>query len=329
MALDVDQRAALLAAKARALVVDAVGDDPGLTATGFPGGAAVQAGDSAWVLLDERPAWSLGRALAWAQQRGAHRVEVMAEVDACTLARRASYFDLDVRVWAIEGRRLVPARPDPVPERSTASEAELALATQLVDAGAEVVVEGGAVRGEIEGLEVARVVRDGDEVRLEVGVGRHDREAFAVIHGHLPTTEALATVILAVRRHRRPGQPAHPLNRLAGERWLRRRLVATPDLVGAAHLEAVEGTLVRESVKDVTAAIAVGATSDGEPIVVACSTGIDLDLVPSAADARAARHPGARLVLAVPERDAHPVTRRLAGHLREPADVVALPADRA
>ena len=55
--------------------------------------------------------------------------------------------------------------------------------------------------------------------------------------------------------------------------------------------------------------------------------GIDLGLVPMAADLRLAHAPGARLVLVVPERDAHPVTRRLAAALVEPAEVVALPGD--
>lgn len=328
MALDADQRAALLAAKARALVAASFDLDDDVRPVGFAGGAALHHADTAWVLLDERPAWSLGRALAWALQREAATIHVIADVDADVLARRAALFALDVRVWSVQGRELHAAQPAPAPAESSVTDRELEVAAQLVDAGAEVVVEGGAVRGEIEGLEVARVVRTGDDVRLEVGVGRHDREAFAVLHGDLPTTDALATVVAAVRQHRRPGRPAHPLNRLAGERWLRRRLVAEPGLVGAAHLEPVEGTLVRDSVKDVAAAMAVGATEAGEPLVVACSTGIDLDLVPAAADARAARRPDARLLLAVPERDAHPVTRRLAEHLRQPAAVVALPADR-
>jgi hypothetical protein len=60
---------------------------------------------------------------------------------------------------------------------------------------------------------------------------------------------------------------------------------------------------------------------------VACSVGIDLDLVPTAAEMRALHAPGARLVLAVPARDDHPVTRRIASRLREPAEIVALPDD--
>jgi hypothetical protein len=62
-------------------------------------------------------------------------------------------------------------------------------------------------------------------------------------------------------------------------------------------------------------------------VVVACSVGIDLDLVPSAADARAALAPDARLLVVVPQRDDHPVTRALAAELARPAEVVALAGD--
>jgi hypothetical protein len=62
-------------------------------------------------------------------------------------------------------------------------------------------------------------------------------------------------------------------------------------------------------------------------VVVACSVGIDLDLVPSAADARLLLDPDAELLVVVPERDAHPVTRALAARLRHPATVVPLEGD--
>jgi hypothetical protein len=61
--------------------------------------------------------------------------------------------------------------------------------------------------------------------------------------------------------------------------------------------------------------------------VAVASTGIDLDLLPTAADLRLAHAPSARLVVVVPERDAHPVTRALASSLVDPAEVVALPGD--
>jgi hypothetical protein len=62
-------------------------------------------------------------------------------------------------------------------------------------------------------------------------------------------------------------------------------------------------------------------------VVVACSVGVDLDVVPSAADARDALAPDARLLVVLPERDALPVTRRLAGSLVEPAEVVTVPLE--
>ena len=72
---------------------------------------------------------------------------------------------------------------------------------------------------------------------------------------------------------------------------------------------------------------ALGEDPDGEPVVVVCSTGIDLDVVPWAADARAAlTGQAARLVIVVPERDASSITIALAAALRHPATVVGLPA---
>ena len=67
------------------------------------------------------------------------------------------------------------------------------------------------------------------------------------------------------------------------------------------------------------------ATAPGA--VVVCSVGVDLDLVPAAAEARLALAPDARLLLVVPEGDDHPATRALANRLKDPAEVVAVPGD--
>ena len=83
----------------------------------------------------------------------------------------------------------------------------------------------------------------------------------------------------------------------------------------------------RPNLRDRAVAMARGATPDGEAVVVACSVGVDLDLVPAAADARLAEAPDARLLLVVPARDAHPVTRELASRLVHPADVVTVEDD--
>jgi hypothetical protein len=80
---------------------------------------------------------------------------------------------------------------------------------------------------------------------------------------------------------------------------------------------------------------AAGIDSEDQPLVVVASTGIDLDLVPWAADARLAAsgvaldngRPLARLIIAVPKGDDHPATRRLAADLRQPAEIVAVRPD--
>jgi hypothetical protein len=143
-----------------------------------------------------------------------------------------------------------------------------------------------------------------------------------MIHGDLPAADALAAVVAAVRAARTADGPDHPLRRIAQERWLREIVVADPSIVGADHLERHEGPAPRPSVKEPWPAVAAGSG-----VVAVCSVGIDLDLVPFAADARLHAAPGARLVLVVPERDAHPVTHALAAALREPAEVVAVPGD--
>jgi hypothetical protein len=74
-------------------------------------------------------------------------------------------------------------------------------------------------------------------------------------------------------------------------------------------------------------AVALGRDADGGDVVVACSVGVDLDLVPAAADARATHAPAARLLLVVPERDDHHVTRALAARLGAPAEVATVPDD--
>lgn len=318
--LEPERRARLLAVKATTLAREHLGID-GDAAT-FPGGAALAAGDRAVVLAEDNPSRSLGPALAWARQAGASRLDLLAADDAGALARRAAQFATPVTVWWVQGRELHAVEPEPLPAPASPEPGTLDLAPQLVAAGAEVVVEHGVVAGEVLGLEIAQVVQGEAGLRIEAGVGRHDREAFVMLHGDVPTADALASVVGAVRDARRVEGPDHPLKRLAQERWLREVVIARPELVGAARLERHEGPVPRPNVKDPWPAVTAG---DGT--VAVCSVGIDLDLVPFAADARLAAQPDARLVVVVPERDAHPVTRALAAALLEPAEVVAVPGD--
>ncbi len=327
MPLDPDQRTRLLAAKARGLVADATGVDASeLVATPFPGGALVRATDATWCLLDDGAVRSLGAAMVLADRQRIETLHVMAESieTSGVVARRAEQFRNAPKVWRIEGRSLVPATPAPVPVPGEPTAAALELVGMLIAAGVDVTIEHGEIRGELRGLEIARVVESTEGTRLEVGVGRHDREAFTMVHGNLPTTKALESVISSVDAVRRADAEAHPLRRLAPEGWLRWRLLHDPHLIGAQELRPVEPPTPRDSVKDVGASIAVGRDLSGQAIVVACSVGIDLDVVPTAADARVLNDPEARVVIVVPERDDHPATRRLAQRLIGPSEVIGL-----
>lgn len=275
----------------------------------------------------------LGAALAWALRRGAGQLDLLvgpsAEVagdDLGAVARRAAAFAVPPAVWRVDGTSIEPvepAAPAPVrvPSPLTAEPASI-----LERAGVDVVVEEGEVIGELRGLEVARVVIDADAAaaHLEVGVGRFDREAFALIHGELPAPEALARVVADVGAHRRAGVEPHPINRLSRERWLRHQLVAAPDLVGAARLAPVEPARRRGGLRDAAVAVALGERPDGTPLVVATSVGIDLEAVPDAADARLRHAPDAELLIVVPPGDDHPITHELAGLLAAPARVVTV-----
>ncbi len=326
MSLDPERRAALLGAKLGALVRDHWGEaerTPGV----FGGGAALVEGDTAWVLADDQPHRVLGGGLAWTRGRDVADLHLLVDDDVAAgiVARRAGAFRSAPTVWRVEGRSVHPAEPAPYAEPPAVPTGADDLVALLEDSGVTVVVEHGVVAGEVLGLEIARVVvGDDDEPRLEVGVGRHDREAFTMIHGRLPTAEALASVVDAVLAQRRPDASPHPLNRLAAERWLRALVIERPEVAGAVSLAPVDPPLPRDNVKDAAPAAALGTDAAGAPVLVVGSAGSDLDLVPTAPDARRGHAPDARLVLVVPERDAHPVTRALAAALVEPAEVVAV-----
>jgi hypothetical protein len=329
---DAERRSRLLGLKLRALVRDHLADESVGDARPFTPGAALRHGDAAWVLLDDRPGNMLGAALAWMLRSGASSLHVIAEQDTGVLARRALAFEPPVSVWHADGRSLLPAVPEPhVPSPDVPAHHEQF--RQLIsDAGAEPQVEHGVLFGDVRGLEVCRVVDDPHlgTTRLEVGVGAHDREAFQLMHGDVPTAASLRRVVDIVLQHRRLGAPQHPLNRLAAERLVRWRVIEDPSLVGAVSMEAATPPVPRTNLKDPVPCVATGRDAEGRTVVAVCASGVDLDLVPYAADARSAVSAadpaggeGIRLVLVVPARDRVKITGEIAGLLRQPAEFVS------
>jgi hypothetical protein len=263
---------------------------------------------------------------------GASELHVLAERDTGVLARRAAEFDHPITVWHVDERSLLPALPAPIETPPAAPDHHLALQQLIEQGGAEPVVEHGVLVGEVRGLEVCRVVDDPHTgtTRLEVGVGAHDREAFQMLHGDVPPVESLARVVAAVTTHRSPGVARHPLSRLAAERLVRWRLERDPGLIGAVALAPMNPPVPRPNLKDPVPCAAIGTAADGSHVVAVCSSGVDLDLIPYAADARVAAGGtatsgvGVRLVVVVPARDRVGLLDELAGMLRRPAELVGL-----
>ncbi|HMK11699.1 MAG TPA: hypothetical protein VK461_08970 [Acidimicrobiales bacterium] len=317
--MEAQQREALYATKLSVLV--------GAPAEPVRGGAVAIADDTAWFLGEDLGPRVLGPAFAWADQRGAARVEVIVGAsDAGVVARRAALFRDPPPVWVAEGRSLVAAVPAP-PVAPISLPPELGeLIDLIVAAGADPVVEHGVLTGEVAGLEVLRAVVDPatGEPRLDVGLGNHDRDANQLVFGNVPPVSAIVEVVQGVRAHRTADASPHALNRVAASRLLRHRIMASPDLVGARELIGAPPPVPMEDRNAPAPAVATGVALDGDAVVVVCSVGIDLDLVPFAADARLCLGPDARLMLVLAPRDVHPVTRRIADRLIDPAEIVAV-----
>ena len=318
--VDESRRGRLLATKLAALARDH-GAGADLQTAPFALGATGIDGDVGWVLLDERQQRGLGPALAWAVRAGVGRLQVLAEEGTGTLARRALAFRPPIEVWHVVERALLPAIAEPLPDVPDAVIAHEEFRALITDGGATPALDHGVLVGEVRGLEVCRVVTDAatGETRLEVGIGQHDREAFQMLHGNVPTVEALANVVAAVEPHRRHGAAPHPLNRLGQAQALRARLIDEPGLVGAARIEARASPLDRPNLKDAYPCVA-SAVIDGRPVTLVVSSGVDLDLVPYATDARLASGEPTRIV--VPARDALPVQRDIAALLVDPMPIV-------
>jgi len=303
-----------------------------LSGAGFSGGAALVGRGRAWALVEDPASFGLGAALAWADRHGVPGqplAVIAAAGPAAMLARRARSFARPIETFVLAGRSLARAASAPVPVRPpllvpTTIAARFRDTAEAV--GATVVEVNGTLAAEVRGLEVARLLLDEQGWRLAVGVGEVDRAGHAAL-GDAADVATLRRVVAIVGDQRRAGVPPHPANRLAPERWLRAVLCERPTLLGARRLEAVTHPVLTEGHGWRGVAGAVGEDEDGTPVVCAASVGVDLELVPEAADLRCAIEPAARLVLALPPGDALRVTHTLAAALGAPAAVREVPTD--
>ncbi|MBM3661367.1 MAG: hypothetical protein FJW94_00530 [Actinobacteria bacterium] len=341
MALSEDRRTALRTAALAAVVRSIDGSEIPVDDVAAVGSSAVGVvrDGTAEVFVEQSTPGTIAGAVLWADRCHAEHLRLIVDPPALGALRWASRFTTPTTVFERNGatavlvdpaRLLDPAFPldsgaplefaEPVGSRPLADDADdVGLRDLMSAAGLEVVTEDGVVTGEVLGLEVARLVvwpvdSGGDgRVHLEVGVGRFDRDAAAAVHPGEAAEVSLRRTIDAVAPHRVAGAVAHPAALLARERWLRRSIIDDPSALGVdvSDLEPTPTTVRRSGVRDVAPAAALGRDEAGGEVLVVCSVGSDLGFVPVAADTRAVRHPGARLVLVVPERDLLVGTRRL------------------
>ncbi|MFV0317178.1 MAG: hypothetical protein ACK5O2_09500 [Microthrixaceae bacterium] len=284
------------------------------------GGTSAAIGDrTAYVLQEAVSPASLGAAVVHALRSSASRLVLFADDGADVAARLAARFDRgpSIEVRAVDGATSSPAVPEGLSVVLPGPDGVEALLDRLRSAGLETVLEAGVWRGELLGLEVARIVlwpieTGGDGTfHIEAGVGRFDRDATAAMHGGESTDAALERVIGTVSAQRHRGATGHPMCRLARSRWLRAEALADPALVGAGDLYPVESSFVADSVREERPAAAHGTTADGEPVVVVFGSGLPLELVPVALDVREMHDPGVLLRVVVPPRDRLGVTEDL------------------
>ncbi len=292
--------------KLRVLVAEHFGRPVETEPERFPSGAALCDDGAAWVLVEGPAARSLGPALAWSIRNDATSLHLVAEESTGLLARRARRLAFPVTVWFPQDRVLLPVVPEPLAAPVAPSPEHLELVSVIEAAGATPNVEHGVVVGEVRGLEVCRVVDQPtvghfaelgdidqtpspamaatDGVLLEVGVGANDREAFRLLHGDIPTVEALGAVVDSVIAHRAVEASQHPLNRLGQERHLRWQLQEEPGLVGMASVSPAEPPQPRPNLKDPIPCSARAVDPDGREVTIVCSVGVDVDLVGYVAD---------------------------------------------
>lgn len=319
MSADAERRSRLLSVKLRALVREHLGldSDPVGTPEVFSLGAAFMTDDSVWVLIDGDASRSLGPTLAWSGKFN-RPVQLLVEQDSGLLARRAALFTSPLTVWHVNEKSLFPAVAEPHVQRVDAEESHRALMPLIASSGADATVEHGVVIGEVRGLEMCRVVNDSvtGEAKLEVGMGVNDREAFAMVHGELPTEQALRNVIEAVQMHREPGAMVHPFNQFGAERLHRWRALQDPASIGFVELSPVDPPVKRTNVKDPVPCVALGTLNEDVSAVAVFVNGIDLDVVPFAVDA-ADMHGVGHVVIAIRQRD-------ITSSLRTMAEVTAV-----
>lgn len=321
MSLDQARREGLERSRALALARDAFAFDvEQASVAARPFGVVVAQAQRHLVVVGSDDLAALGGLLMWMDREGIEDPTVVFEHHGPVQARRLSLLAPQAEVWSLAAGRVEPAVSAPVPEPHPTPDDVAHLVAMIERCGAEPVNEDGIIRAEVAGLEVGRIVTGPSGSSLEVGVGRFDREAGVLLHADRPIEPTLADTVARIANHRRAGAPSDAVNRLARERWLRQLVMNDPALVGIVDPVLVEPIPPRVSLlESVPAAVMgrAGGEADSDRVLVVCSVGVALDLIPSTADL-VARHQPDQVRFVLPARDQFSFVERSANRLGLP-----------
>jgi hypothetical protein len=275
----------------------------------------------------------MGGALIAAVRAGATHLHVLA--DDGTLdghdARRLSRAAMATSMWAAHGRKLTMITPVAArlqPGLGDLSPEQADFLGVIVSAGATPVMEGGVLRAEVLGLEVGRVnVIEADEegpleVRLEVGVGKHDRLAQSMMNAHAEVSQTLRDAVASVLQHRNAEALPHPANTSSRSRWLRELVIETPSLIDCVGPSVRLSSTVAVDLKR-SGVAAVRLRRAGADALIGCTAGVDLDAATDLLDLAA--ESDSAVLLVMPERDALPAMVTLCANVTPPIEIVAAP----
>ncbi|MDA8271449.1 MAG: hypothetical protein M0Z39_08590 [Actinomycetota bacterium] len=229
----------------------------------FPTFLGCNVGGVAHVLIASISTADIGGYLAFASRSGARAINLyaspamlrgasspLASEVLSVLSLQGEGFRVPVRVYSVARGQLDPVSPG----------SSLQLVVQDGDAGREflsregsgevvdLVLESGCEALFVKdrmiathlGLEVARSVLSDGRVRLEIGVGRNDRIAKALLEETATQADQLRETIEIVNRYRLGASQFHPLAKLSLARWMRLVIHENPGLVGMKQLTPIE-----------------------------------------------------------------------------------------
>ncbi len=259
----------------------------------FPSAPRSLADQRAWVLLDtddrRRERSRCGDRLGAAQQRRAARPRRRRRADRRSSSRRRVPRCRSTCGRSTDGTSWPSNRPaQPAPRAPTP--AHLAFVADIEAAGATVVVEHGVVTGEVRGLEVCRVV---DVADREVPRGARGRRRTPRSRGLRDHPRRRPDGRSPRRRRRRRRRRTRHLTR----QGTRSTVLRPSGSCGGGSSRSRGSSGWRRcttpshrchaaGLKHRAPCTAVGYALDGTPAVIVCSVGVDLDVIPYAADAR-------------------------------------------